>query len=199
MDDDESKLAQQSHWKRWTGETGPFYHACAVFSFDTLSDGSDISPEKKPEVEVTSGIVRLILRNLPVVLLAVLAVYVPTLAFGFIKKGRLSVSVEMPDVATIGLLIPGALIAGVWLYLIYRIVTSPLSGSSLHRSAVFFGTALPLGIGTVYTLYEVLLVSGSTGKPAVTVQAGYFLFVLIAGHLVYERGWCSKRSTSSVN
>jgi hypothetical protein len=186
MDDDESKPAQQSNWKRWTGETGPFYRACAVIPFDSLSDGSDTSPGKKPEIEVTTGIPRLVLRNLPVVLLAVLTVYVPTVAFGFIKEGRLSVSIGTPDVATIGLLIPGALIAGVWLYLIYRIVTNPLYGSSLHRSTVFFGTALPLGLGTVYTLYDVLLVSGSTGKPALTVQAGYFLFVLVAGHLVYD-------------
>jgi hypothetical protein len=186
MDKNESKSAQQSHWKRWTGETGPFYRACAVFPFDTVSDASGKSPGKKPEIEVTSGITRRVLRNLPVVLLAVLAIYVPTLAYGFIRKGRLSVSVGMPDLGMIGLLVPGVLIAAVWLYLIYRIVTNPLYGSSLHRSTVFFGTALPLGIGTVYTLYDVLLVSGSTGKPAVTVQAGFFLFVLIAGHLVYD-------------
>lgn len=186
MDNDESKSAQQSNWKRWTGETGPFYPACAVFSFSSLSQGSDKSPGKKPDLEVTSGITRTVLRNLPVVLLVVLAVYVPTRAFGFIKNGRLPIPVETPDVATIGLLIPGVLIAGAWLYLIYRIITNPLYGSSIHRSVVFFGTAVPLGIGTVYTLYEVLLVSGSTGKPAITVQAGYFLFVLIAGHLVYD-------------
>lgn len=187
MDSNESKSAQQSNWKRWTGEKGPFYRACAVFPFDTASDVSNKSPEKKPEIEVTSGITRLVLRNLPVVLLVVLAVYIPTLAYGFIRKGRLSVSVGMPELRTIGLLVPGVLIAAVWLYLIYRIVTSPLYGSSLHRSTVFFATALPLGIGTVYTLYDVLLLSaGSTGQPAVTVQAGYFLFVLIAGHLVYD-------------
>lgn len=186
MDDDESNPAQQSNWKRWTGETGPFYLACAVLPFDSLSDGPTTYPEKKPEIEVTSGITRLVLRNLPAVLLAVLAVYVPAAAFGFIKEGRLSISIGTPDMATIGLLIPGVLIAAVWLYLIYRIVTNPLYGSVLQRSAVFFGTVLPLGIGTVYTLYDVLLVSGSTGKPAVTVQAGYFLFVLIVGHLVYD-------------
>ncbi|MFC7020848.1 MULTISPECIES: hypothetical protein [Haloarcula] len=186
MGTDESKPARQSHWKRWTGETGPFYRACAVFPFDTVSDASGTSSEKKPEIEVTSGITRDVLRNLPVVLLAVLAIYVPTLAFGFIRTGRLSVSVGPPDLGPIGLLVPGVLLAAVWLYLIYRLVTYPLRGSSLHRSTVFFGTALPLGIGTVYTLYGVLAMSGSTGKPAVTVQAGYFLFVLVAGHLVYD-------------
>jgi hypothetical protein len=116
----------------------------------------------------------------------VLVVYIPTLAFGFIDEGRLSVSVRAPDLATIGLIIPGVLIAAIWLYLIYRIMTNPLYGSSLHRSIIFFGTAIPLGIGTIYTLYDVLIVSGSAGKPAMTVQAGYFLFVLIVGHLVYD-------------
>jgi hypothetical protein len=116
----------------------------------------------------------------------VLVVYIPTLAFGFIDEERLSVSVRAPDLATIGLIIPGVLIAAIWLYLIYRIMTNPLYGSSLHRSIIFFGTAIPLGIGTIYTLYDVLIVSGSAGKPAMTVQAGYFLFVLIVGHLVYD-------------
>jgi hypothetical protein len=186
MDDDGSKPAQQSHWQRWTGETGPFYRTCAVVPFDSVSNRSDTFPAEKPDIEVTTGITRLVLHNLPVFLLAVLSVYVPTLAFGFINKGPISVSSGTPDLATIGLLVPGALIAAVWLYLIYRIVTKPLDGSSLHRSTVFFATALSLGIGTVYTLYDVLLVSGSTGKPSVTVQAGYFLFVLIVGHLVYD-------------
>ena len=183
MGDDESKSAQQSHYKRWTSETGPFYRACAVLPLDKASDAS---LPNKPALEVTSGITRLVLRNLPIVLLVVLTVYVPTLAFGFIRDGRLSVSIGTPNLITIGLLVPAALIGTVWLYLIYRIVSSPLYGSQLHRSTVFFGTAIPLGIGTVYTLYDVLLVSGSAGKPAMTVQAGYFLFVLIAGHLVYD-------------
>lgn len=184
--DDDSESAQQSHWRRWTGGTGPFYSACAVVPFDTGPDPSDGPAQKKPEIEVTSGITRRLLRNLPIVLLAVLTVYIPALAFGFVEEGRLSVSVGTPDVETIGLLVPGILIAAVWLYAIYRIVTNPLYESSLHRSTVFFATALMLGVGTVYTLYDVLLVSGSTGKPAMTVQAGYFLFVLIAGHLVYD-------------
>jgi hypothetical protein len=180
---DESDSAQQSHWKRWSGETGPFYRACAVIPF---RDTTDISSKTKPEIEVTSGITRWVLRNLPAVVMTVLVVYIPTLAFGFIDEGRLSVSVRAPDLATIGLIIPGVLIAAIWLYLIYRIMTNPLYGSSLHRSIIFFGTAIPLGIGTIYTLYDVLIVSGSAGKPAMTVQAGYFLFVLIVGHLVYD-------------
>ncbi len=64
--DDESNSAQQSHWKRWSGETGPFYRACAVIPF---RDTTDISSKTKPEIEVTSGITRWVLRNFPAVVI----------------------------------------------------------------------------------------------------------------------------------
>ncbi len=63
---DESDSAQQSHWKRWSGETGPFYRACAVIPF---RDTTDISSKTKPEIEVTSRITRWVLRNLPAVVI----------------------------------------------------------------------------------------------------------------------------------
>lgn len=187
MDEANTESAQQSHWKRWTGDSGPFYRACAVYPFDGGSDARPTSAqETKPEIEVTTGVTRQILRNLPVVLLTVLAIYIPMQILGFVAGGRLVLPFGIPDARTIGLLAPGVLIVGLWLYLIYRIIANPLYGSSLHRSIVFFGTALPLGVGTIYTIYDVVTNAGSAGEPAMTVQAGYFLFVLVAGHLVYD-------------
>jgi hypothetical protein len=56
----------------------------------------------------------------------------------------------------------------------------------MYRSVVFFGTALPLGIGTIYSVSQAVMNSSLTSEPAMTVQAGYFLFVLVTGHLVYD-------------
>lgn len=187
MDDADPERARQSHWNRWTGDPGPFYRACAVYPFDAFSDaGLAVAEERKPDLEVTAGITRQVLRNLPLVVLAVLAVYVPAKVVGFVAEGRLQFPVGTPGVGTLGLLVPGVLIGALWLYLIYRIIASALCGSSIHRTILFFGTALPLGAGTAHSAYTVWTAAGSAGEPAMTVQAGYFLFVLVTGHLVYD-------------
>lgn len=187
MDKPESDSAQKSYWKRWTGDTGPFYRACTVYPFDKRPNGErTVSDKKKPNIEVTAGITRQVLRNLPVVLLTILLIYVPATALGFIFEGRLMFSNTIPNVGTVGLLPFGILLVVIWLYIIYRILVSPLYESSMYRSVVFFGTALPLGAGTVYSLYQSVMNSGPMSEPAMTVQAGYFLFVLVTGHLVYD-------------
>lgn len=187
MAKEETESAQESDWKRWTNDPGPFYRACSVYPLEAFFDTRQSNPAAtKPDIEVTAGITRQVLRNLPTVLIVVLAIYVPASAFGFIAEGRLVVPIALPDAGTIGLFVPAVVIGGIWLYLIYRIVASPLSGSLMYRSLVFYATVLPLGAGTLYALYEVVANTGSAGQPAMTVQAGYFLFVLVAGHLVYD-------------
>lgn len=187
MEDADTQSAQQSYWKRWTGESGPFYTACSVYPLDVISNTQVTGPnDKKPDLEVTTGITRQLLRNLPTVLLAVLVIYVPVMVFGFVVDGRLDFPVPSVDARTLGLVVPGVVIACLWLYLIYRIIASTLRGSGIGRSLVFFGTALPLGAGTLHALYTVVTTTEPTGEPAITIQAGYFLFVLVTGHLVYD-------------
>lgn len=187
MDDADTEPAQQSHWRRWTGDSGPFYRACAVYPFEAFSDAQlPAADDGKPDLEITAGVTRSVLRNLPLVVLAVLAVYVPAKVVEFVAEGRLQVPAASPDPRTIGLLVPVVLIGTLWLYLIYRVLTSGLRGSSMRRTVVFVGTALPLGAGTVHSAYTVWTSAGSMGEPTMTVQAGYFLFVLVTGHLVYD-------------
>jgi hypothetical protein len=86
-----------------------------------------------------------------------------------------------------GAVLVGAIGVGlVWAYLVYRLVASGIRGSGMYRGVVFFITALPLVAGTAYAVHKALTVTGSGADPALTVQAGYFLFVLVAGHLVYD-------------
>ncbi|TKX56677.1 hypothetical protein EXE44_13700 [Halorubrum sp. SS7] len=86
-----------------------------------------------------------------------------------------------------GAVLVGAIGVGlVWAYLVYRLVTSGIRGSGMYRGVVFFATALPLVAGTAYAVYRAVTVDGGGADPALTVQAGYFLFVLVAGHLVYD-------------
>lgn len=187
MNEADTGSAQQSYWERWTGDRGPFYTACPVYLLELISNTRPVvTEEEKPDIEVTTGITRQILRNLPTVLLTVLVIYIPATAFGYAAEGRIQIPTLSLETRTIGLLIPIAVIACVWLYSIYRIISGALRGSPIGRSLVFFATALPLGAGTVHAVYTVVVTAEATGEPAITIQAGYFLFVLVAGHLVYD-------------
>ena len=96
-----------------------------MYRCDRLSDAErTVSNAKKPDIEVTAGIIRQILRNLPIVLLSVLLIYVPATALGFISEGRLTFPITVLNVGSVGLLLFGVLV--IWLYLIYRIIASPL-------------------------------------------------------------------------
>ena len=173
-----------SDWERWTDDRGPFYRSCAVLPFD---DRSETPAEgERPAVQFTTGITRAALRNLPVALLAVLAVYVPTTIVQYGRSGRLAVSVPSIGISTAIVAVPGLLVGGLWLYLLYRLFGSRFRGSTVHRSVVFFATAIPLAAGTVHAAYVAWTNAGTGADPAATVQAGYFLFVLVAGHLVYD-------------
>jgi len=183
---EEAETSHASYWERWTEERGPFYRSCAVFPFDsaTESTAGDAGATDRPDIEFTTGIPRLMLRNLPILLLAVLAIYVPASTVGAVQKGRIMASLPVLDAGTAALLIPVAVLGAVWVYVLYRFLTGVLDGSTVYRSVVFFLTAVPLAAGTVYTIY-VSLTSG-TIPPGPVVQTGYFLFVLVAGHLVYD-------------
>ncbi|MFB6296707.1 MAG: hypothetical protein ABEH66_07725 [Halobacteriales archaeon] len=185
--DGEAGAAQTSHWERWTGDSGPFYRACAVVPFDSYSEQDAVSSEQEqPEVQFTTGLPRTLLRNLPTFLLLILAIYVPALTFHFTTTGRIQLDLPRLSVEAVGLLVPGVLVGGLWLYLIYRVFRTSLRGSSFHQSIVFFVTAIPLTAGTGYAAYTAWIPASTVTDPAITVQAGYFLFVLLAGHLVYD-------------
>jgi uncharacterized membrane protein len=183
---EEEETAYASYWERWTRERGPFYRSCAVVPLDsatepTADNGDGID---RPEIVFTTGLPRLMLRNLPILLLGVLALYVPAATIGAVRKGRIGVSLPAFDTGTVALLLPVAVLGAVWIYVLYRFLTAVLDGSTAYRSVVFFLTAIPLTAGTVYTIYTSM--TTGTIPPGPVVQAGYFLFVLVAGHLVYD-------------
>ncbi|WP_336001783.1 hypothetical protein [Halorientalis halophila] len=179
--DEESADAHVSYWERWTDDRGPFYRSCAVIPFDSVSEPNN---GERPEITFSTGVPRLMLRNLPTLLLAVLVVWTPTTLAAQLTAGRLSLAVPRPGLETVALLLPAVAIGGLWIYLLYRLLTGTLDSTGVHRSLVFFATLVPLAAGTAYTVYEAWANPGTA--PAVTVQAGYFLFVLVAGHLVYD-------------
>ena len=186
MTDSTGDSAQRSHWERWTGETGPFYRACAVFPFDSIVEPTEASDSTRPAVQFTTGVTRLLLRNLPIFVLGTAIIYFAINIARSVFTGDLQLALPAVTFRTLGLGIPGILIGGLWLYLVYRIVGATLQSSPLHRSIIFFGTAIPLLIGTAHATFIAWTNAGSGSEPAITVQAGYFLFVLITGHLVYD-------------
>jgi hypothetical protein len=183
---EEANTAHASYWERWTKEQGPFYRSCAVFPFDsaTESRGDNATPTDGPDIQFATGIPRLLLRNLPVLLLTVLALYLPTSLISAIQQGRISVPLPALQAGAVAQLIPVAALGVLWIYLLYRIFTGVLEGSTVYRSVVFFLTAVPLAVGTIYSIY--ISLTTDSIPPGVIVQSGYFLFVLVAGHLVYD-------------
>lgn len=186
MTDTTGDSAQKSHWERWTNDPGPFYRACAVFPFDDISEQTEASDTTKPEVQFTTGVTRLLLRNLPIFVLGTAIIYFTINIARSVVAGDIQIALPGFTLRALGLLVPGILIGGLWLYLVYRIVGTALQGPPLHRSIVFLATAIPLLIGTVHATVIAWTNAGSGSEPATTVQTGYFLFVLITGHLVYD-------------
>ena len=188
MEEGRENDAHRSRWKRWTTDEGPFYRSCAVFPFDELSDENvpTRNGERKPTVEFATGSVRLLLRNIPAFLLLVLAVYVPVSILGYARSGRIPLSV--PSLQLSSLLLAGlaVLLGGIWLYVLYRVITPTLGDRPIHRTVVFILTTTPLAVATAHAVYTVGTSAASISKPPVTIQAGYFLFVLVEGHLVYD-------------
>lgn len=178
-------------WQRWTGELGPFYHACAVVGFDPASDRDlDAGPGiEKPEIEFTTGVVRRGLRNIPVLMLlaASLAFLVEQLNDFYTPIGT-----YFPDaVASVTfdpLYLFGVPVLLLWGALLARIFRGSVSTDNLriHRSVFFYGTLGVLLAGVAYSVY--LVVSGrlaDTGQH-LAFRSGYFLFLFIEGHLAYD-------------
>lgn len=186
MADEDIELAQKSHWERWTGEDGPFYRACAVLPFDSITEPTDESATEQPAMQFTTGITRLLLRHLPTYLGVTMMLYFGVNFTRDVVTGEINFA--LPEATLQGgvVLIGGIGVGLVWVYLVYRLLASVIRGSGMHRSIVFFATAGPLIAGTAYAVYHALTTTGSNGDPALTVQAGYFLFILIAGHLIYD-------------
>lgn len=187
MTDEDVELAQKSHWKRWTGDGGPFYRACAVWPFDSVGEPTTETGERDgPAMQFTTGITRQLLRHLPMVLGTSMALYFGINLARAIITGE--VQIALPQLTLRGGvgLVAGLGVGLLWAYLVYRLLASVISGSGIYRSLLFFATALPLVAGTAYAVYKALTTTGSGAEPALTVQAGYFLFVLVSGHLVYD-------------
>jgi len=187
MSGDDSESAQTSHWERWTDDSGPFYQACAVFPFDSVAEpNGDSLNNSHPSARFATGITRKLLRNIPMFVLLTGTVYFSIMSLRAISTGEIQVNLPRLTFQAVGLLIPGLVIGAFWLYLIYRVLTATLQGSSVHRSTVFFVTTLILAAGTAHAGYTAWANAGATTEPAITVQMGYFLFVLVTGHLIYD-------------
>lgn len=187
MTDEDAELAQKSHWERWTGDSGPFYRACSVWPFDSVSEHTtDTGKHDQPAVQFTSGITRQLLRHLPTILAISMVLYFGINFAQAVVTGEVQFALPQLTLRGGAVLMGGLGVGLLWVYLVYRLLASVISGSGMYRSLLFFATALPLVAGTTYAVYKALTVAGSGAEPALTVQAGYFLFVLIAGHLVYD-------------
>lgn len=178
-------------WQRWTSDTGPFYQACAVLGFDPVSD-ADLTPRagtEKPEFQFCTGLLRLALRNTPVLLLLAASTafvveqlndfYLP---FGtFLPLGTLSVSVQAEYLLVVSLGI-------LWITLLARIFRESVSTDDLqiHRTLVFFGTVLLLLAGVGYSIYLVVTNRVTGSQQHLAFRSGYFLFILLEGYLAYD-------------
>lgn len=187
MASSDAEPAQKSHWERWTDDAGPFYRACAVLFLDSLLEPRDeTSTSTRPDAQFTTGITRTLLRNLPTFVLVTLGVYYSIVLSRAVGVATLQTALPRVTLQTIAVAVPGVVIGCLWVYLVYRVAAATLRGSAVHRSLVFFATALPLAAGTAHAAYVAWTTAGTGSDPAITVQAGYFLFVLLAGHLVYD-------------
>jgi len=178
-------------WQRWTADTGPFYQSCAILGFDPVSD-ANLEPRagaEKPPLQFCSGLLRLALRNTPVLLLFAASVsfvveqlndfYLP---FGtFHSLGGLSVSIQTEFL----LVVPFAIL---WIALLARIFRGAVSTDDLkiHRTLVFFGSLLLLVAGVGYSTYLVVTNKVTGSQQHLAFRSGYFLFILLEGYLVYD-------------
>ncbi|OYR58304.1 hypothetical protein [Halorubrum halodurans] len=187
MADGDAEPAQKSHWERWTGDGGPFYRACAVWPFDPVGEPApDAEGRDRPAVRFTTGITRLLLRHLPTVVLVSMALYFGINLARAVATGDLRLALPRVTLRGGAVLVGGLGVGSLWAYLVYRLLASVVRGSGLYRSLLFLATAVPLVAGTVHAVYGAVTATGRAADPALTVQAGYFLFVLVAGHLVYD-------------
>jgi hypothetical protein len=178
-------------WQRWTVDTGPFYQSCAILGFDHFREehvprraGTD-----KPDLQFCTGSLRLALRHVPVLLLlAASTAFVVEqlndffLPFGtYLPLGEFSVSIQAEYLLAVPLGI-------LWIALLARIFRSSVSTESfrIHRTFVFFATTTVLLAGVGYSLYLVVTNRVTGSQQHLAFRSGYFLFILLAGHLAYD-------------
>jgi hypothetical protein len=178
-------------WKRWTADTGPFYQSCAVLGFDHF--GEENVPRRegvdKPDLQFCTGLLRLALRHIPVLLLlAASTAFVVEqlndffLPFGtYLPLGEFSVSVQAEYLLAVPLGI-------LWITLLARLFRASVSTEAfqLHRTLVFFATTTVLLAGVGYSLYLVVTNRVTGSQQHLAFRSGYFLFILLAGHLTYD-------------
>lgn len=178
-------------WKRWTADTGPFYQSCAVLGFDHFREENVPRREgaDKPDLQFCTGLLRLALRHVPVLLLlAASTAFVVEqlndffLPFGtYLPLGEFSVSVQAEYLLAVPLGI-------LWIVLLARIFRASVSTEAfqLHRTLVFSATTAVLLVGVGYSLYLVVTNRVTGSQQHLAFRSGYFLFILLAGHLTYD-------------
>lgn len=177
-------------WRWWTGETGPFYHACAVWPFDDIGGESDDVPgPDRPGLQFVHGPLRTFLRHMPVILLVAM-----TVSFWAEQVG--DYYSPLGTYLPFGSLLPAfqpVYLAAVPLGLLWVVGLAKLfadAGTSreprFHRTAVFYATTAVLALGVAFSVYLVWTGQLTDPRQHLTFRAGYFLFLLLEVHLVYD-------------
>ncbi|MFC6989622.1 hypothetical protein ACFQJD_14600 [Haloplanus sp. GCM10025708] len=176
-------------WRRWTADTGPFYQSCAILGFDHLSEANVPRREgtEKPGIQFCTGLLRLALRHIPILLLLTASTAIVVgqlndfyLPFGtYLPLGVVSVQAEYLLAVPLGIL---------WIALLARIFRESVSTDDfqIHRTLVFSGTALCLLVGVGYSVYLVVTNRVTGSQQHLAFRSGYFLFILLEGHLAYD-------------
>jgi len=194
-------------WRRWTDGTGAFYTACAVIPFDSIRElpepapvdeqADDASDEKetigdetsRPDVQVLHGPVRLFVRNIPTLLLlgAALSIVGEQVGDYYSPIGTYLPIAQFLPTGNL-LYAPAALLAGAWFIVLAKLFTDAGANtdSQFHKTAVFYGTSTVLLAGVVFSLYLVWAGSLTDPRQHLTFRAGWFLFLLVVGHLAYD-------------
>lgn len=178
-------------WQRWTADTGPFYQSCAVLGFDHFTEANVDRRDgtEKPDLQFCTGLLRLALRHIPVLLLlAASTAFVVEqindffLPFGtYLPLGEVSIPLQVEYLLAVPLGI-------LWIALLARIFRGSVNtdGFKIHRTLVFFATTLALLAGVGYSLYLVVTNRVTGAQQHLAFRSGYFLFILLAGHLAYD-------------
>lgn len=186
-----SATEPDSLWQRWLPIEGPFYHSCAIVGFDDVSDtGLDPRPDTdRPGLQFCTGLLRLGLRNTPALILlgASLAFVIEQLNDFYLPLGTY-LPLEILSPALDPLYVVALPVVILWGALLARIFRSSVSADELqiHRSVVFFGTVITLLAGVGFAIYLVVTNRVSGTRQHIAFRAGYFLFILLEGHLVYD-------------
>lgn len=200
MSDDRQDVSPATHssatepdnlWQRWLPITGPFYHSCGVAGFDSVSD-TQLTPRsdtERPGLQFCSGLLRLGLRNTPLLILVGFSIAFLT---GQLNNFYLPLGTYLPLELVSFTVDPLYLLALpfviIWGAILARIFRRSVSASELrrHRSVVFFGTIVTLLAGVAFSIYLVVTNQVTGTRQHVLFQSGYFFFILLEGHLAYD-------------